>query len=70
VNIPTIGIGAGPATDAQVIVWQDMAGLTPGRTAKVVRKYADLHAVLLGATKEWADDVVSSAYPAAEHTYS
>jgi 3-methyl-2-oxobutanoate hydroxymethyltransferase len=70
VNIPTIGIGAGPATDAQVIVWQDMAGLTPGRTAKFVRKYADLHAVLLGATKEWADDVVSGAYPAAEHTYS
>lgn len=70
VSVPTIGIGAGPATDAQVIVWQDMAGLTPGRTAKFVRKYADLHGVLLGAVREWADDVVSGAYPAAEHTYT
>jgi 3-methyl-2-oxobutanoate hydroxymethyltransferase len=68
-EIPTIGIGAGPATDAQVIVWQDMAGLTPGRTARFVKKYADLHGVLLGATRAWADDVVSGAYPAQEHTY-
>ncbi len=68
-TIPTIGIGAGGATDAQVIVWQDMAGLTPGRTAKFVKKYADLHGVLLGAARAWSDDVVSGAYPAAEHTY-
>ncbi len=46
-EIPTIGIGAGAGTDAQVIVWQDMAGLTPGRTAKFVKKYADMHGVLL-----------------------
>ena len=52
-----------PATDAQVIVWQDMAGLTPGRTAKFVKKYADLHGVLLEASRAWADDVVSGAYP-------
>jgi len=68
-DIPTVGIGAGPATDAQVIVWQDMAGLTPGRTAKFVKKYADVHGVLLDATKAWAADVVSGAYPAPEHTY-
>ena len=68
-EIPTVGIGAGPATDAQVIVWQDMAGLTPGRTAKFVKKYADIHGVLLDATKAWAADVVSGAYPAPEHTY-
>jgi 3-methyl-2-oxobutanoate hydroxymethyltransferase len=67
--IPTVGIGAGAGTDAQVIVWQDMAGLTPGRTAKFVKKYADLHGVLLGAATAWADDVVSGAYPAPEHTY-
>jgi 3-methyl-2-oxobutanoate hydroxymethyltransferase len=67
--IPTIGIGAGAATDAQVIVWQDMAGLTPGRTAKFVKKYADLHGVLLEASKAWASDVVSGAYPGPEHTY-
>ena len=68
-SIPTIGIGAGAATDAQVIVWQDMAGLTPGRTAKFVRKYADMHGVLLEASKAWASDVVSGAYPGPEHTY-
>jgi 3-methyl-2-oxobutanoate hydroxymethyltransferase len=68
-SIPTVGIGAGAATDAQVIVWQDMAGLTPGRTAKFVKKYADLHGVLLEASQAWAADVVSGAYPAPEHTY-
>jgi 3-methyl-2-oxobutanoate hydroxymethyltransferase len=67
--IPTIGIGAGAGTDAQVIVWQDMAGLTPGRTAKFVKKYADVHGVLLDAAQSWAADVVSGAYPAPEHTY-
>jgi len=69
-SIPTIGIGAGPDTDAQVIVWQDMAGLTPGRKAKFVKEYADLHGVLLGAATAWADDVVSGAYPGPEHSYS
>ena len=69
-SIPTVGIGAGPGTDAQVIVWQDMAGLTPGRTAKFVKKYADVHGVLLEAAQAWAGDVVSGAYPAPEHTYS
>ena len=69
-SIPTIGIGAGPGTDAQVIVWQDMAGLTPGRTAKFVKKYADVHGVLLDAASRWAEDVVTGQYPAQEHTYS
>jgi 3-methyl-2-oxobutanoate hydroxymethyltransferase len=69
-EIPTIGIGAGAGTDAQVIVWQDMAGLTPGRTAKFVKKYADVHGVLLKAAQDWSADVVSGAYPAPEHTYT
>ncbi|MEI8057663.1 MAG: 3-methyl-2-oxobutanoate hydroxymethyltransferase [Actinomycetes bacterium] len=68
--IPTVGIGAGAGTDAQVIVWQDMAGLTQGKTAKFVKKYADIHGVLLDAATRWADDVVTGAYPAPEHTYS
>jgi 3-methyl-2-oxobutanoate hydroxymethyltransferase len=46
-----------------------MAGLTPGKTAKFVKKYADVHGVLLEASKAWASDVVSGAYPAPEHTY-
>ena len=68
-SIPTVGIGAGAGTDAQVIVWQDMAGLTPGPTAKFVKKYADVHGVLLDASRAWADEVVSGTYPAPEHTY-
>ncbi len=69
-SIPTIGIGAGAATDAQVLVWQDMAGLTPGRPAKFVKRYADLGAVLSGAVREWADEVVAGTYPGPEHQYS
>ena len=68
-TIPTIGIGAGAATDAQVNVWQDMSGLNSDRVAKFVKKYADLHGVLLEASQAWAADVVSGAYPDAEHTY-
>ncbi|WP_018654918.1 3-methyl-2-oxobutanoate hydroxymethyltransferase [Actinomadura flavalba] len=67
-SIPTIGIGAGPATDAQVLVWQDMAGLTP-RTAKFVKKYADVGTALRAAAEEFGAEVVGGAFPAPEHTY-
>ncbi|GAA0453464.1 3-methyl-2-oxobutanoate hydroxymethyltransferase [Streptomyces sp. NPDC046215] len=67
-SIPTIGIGAGGGCDAQVLVWQDMAGLTE-RPAKFVKKYADLATVLTDATRAFADDVVSGAFPAPEHSY-
>lgn len=69
-SIPTVGIGAGAATDAQVLVWQDMAGLTQGRTAKFVKKYADVAGVLSTAVHAWADDVVAGTYPGPEHQYS
>lgn len=68
-TIPTIGIGAGAATDAQVIVWQDMAGLTSGPRPKFVKAYADLRTTLGNAASEWADEVRSGAYPAPEHSY-
>jgi 3-methyl-2-oxobutanoate hydroxymethyltransferase len=68
-SIPTVGIGAGPSTDAQVIVWQDMAGLTPGPLPRFVKQYADVRGVLSGAAQAWADDVRSGAFPDAEHTY-
>jgi 3-methyl-2-oxobutanoate hydroxymethyltransferase len=68
-DIPTIGIGAGGGTDAQVLVWQDLVGLSPGPGAKFVRKYADLRSVLTSAVQEWAGDVISGAYPDAGHTY-
>ncbi len=68
--IPTIGIGAGASTDAQVLVWQDLAGLTPGKPAKFVKQYADLRGYLGDAVKCWADEVVAGTYPDGEHQYS
>jgi 3-methyl-2-oxobutanoate hydroxymethyltransferase len=67
-SIPTIGIGAGAACDAQVLVWQDMAGLSP-RTAKFVKTYADMAGILSGAARSFADEVVGGAFPTPEHTY-
>jgi 3-methyl-2-oxobutanoate hydroxymethyltransferase len=67
-SIPTIGIGAGPDCDAQVLVWQDMAGLTP-RTAKFVKRYADVAGVLSDAARSFAEEVVSGQFPDAEHSY-
>lgn len=69
-TIPTIGIGAGAGTDAQVLVWTDMAGLTAGPGPKFLKKYADLRTVLGEAAKAYADEVRTGAYPAAEHGYS
>ena len=68
--IPTIGIGAGPGCDAQVLVWTDMAGFTDGPGPKFVKRYADLRAVLTGAARAYADDVREGRYPAEEHGYS
>jgi 3-methyl-2-oxobutanoate hydroxymethyltransferase len=67
-SIPTIGIGAGAECDAQVLVWQDMAGLTP-RTAKFVKKFADVAGVLSGAATSFADEVVAGTFPTPEHSY-
>ncbi|MFC9974739.1 3-methyl-2-oxobutanoate hydroxymethyltransferase [Spirillospora sp. NPDC127200] len=67
-SIPTIGIGGGGSTDAQVLVWQDMAGLTP-HTAKFVKKYADLQTVLGDAARTYAQEVVGGVFPAPEHSY-
>jgi 3-methyl-2-oxobutanoate hydroxymethyltransferase len=68
VNIPTIGIGAGAGCDAQVLVWQDMAGLSP-RTPKFVKRYADVAGVLGDAARAFAQEVVEGRFPAEEHTY-
>ncbi|MGW4890428.1 3-methyl-2-oxobutanoate hydroxymethyltransferase [Streptomyces murinus] len=67
-QIPTVGIGAGPDTDAQVLVWTDMLGLTSGRVPKFVKKYADLREVMGSAAKSFAQDVVGGAFPAEEHS--
>jgi 3-methyl-2-oxobutanoate hydroxymethyltransferase len=68
-HIPTIGIGAGPDCDAQVLVWQDMAGLGHGRPAKFVRRFADVASVLRSAAETFGDEVRSGVYPAPEHEY-
>jgi 3-methyl-2-oxobutanoate hydroxymethyltransferase len=68
VNIPTIGIGAGAGCDAQVLVWQDMAGLSP-RTPKFVKRYADIAGVLGDAARSFAEEVVAGQFPDEEHTY-
>lgn len=67
--IPTIGIGAGRDCDAQVLVWQDMAGLRTGRLPRFVKQYADLHGVLLGAARDYAAEVASGSFPGPEHTF-
>ncbi|NBM20435.1 3-methyl-2-oxobutanoate hydroxymethyltransferase [Streptomyces sp. GC420] len=68
-HIPTIGIGAGPGTDAQVLVWTDMAGLTEGRMPRFVKQYANLRQTLGDAARAFAEDVVGSAFPQEEHTF-
>lgn len=69
VNIPTIGIGAGPGTDAQVIVWQDLLGLNPGKPAKFVQQYANLRQLVSEASSKWAQDVTTGQYPDLAHSY-
>jgi 3-methyl-2-oxobutanoate hydroxymethyltransferase len=69
VSIPTIGIGAGAGTDAQVLVWQDMAGLRTGRTPRFVKKYADLHGELLRAAQTYAGEVADGTFPGPEHSF-
>ena len=63
-NIPTIGISAGPECDAQVLVWQDMAGLSP-HTAKFVKRYADVAGVLGHAARAFGEEVVGGQFPGA-----
>ena len=67
--IPTVGIGAGPDTDAQVLVWQDMAGLRTGKAPRFVKRYAVLAGALTEATRQFADEVRNGEFPAAQHTF-
>jgi 3-methyl-2-oxobutanoate hydroxymethyltransferase len=68
-EIPTIGIGAGPDCDAQVLVWPDMAGLRTGRMPRFVKQYADVHGVLLKAAQDYAADVAAGTFPGPDHTF-
>lgn len=69
ISIPTVGIGAGNQCDAQVLVWQDMAGLRTGRMPRFVKQYADLRSVLHTAAKDFALEVSTGVFPGPEHTF-
>jgi 3-methyl-2-oxobutanoate hydroxymethyltransferase len=69
-RIPTVGIGAGPHCDAQILVWQDMAGLTTGRLPRFVKQYADISGGLLDAASRFSADVAAGTYPDPAHSYA
>jgi 3-methyl-2-oxobutanoate hydroxymethyltransferase len=69
-RIPTVGIGAGPHCDAQIMVWQDMAGLTTGRVPRFVKRYADTRSALLDAAHRYVMEVASQHYPDQAHSYA
>ena len=68
-DIPTIGIGAGPQCDAQVLVWQDMLGLRQGRMPRFVKQYAQLAEVVAGAAAAYVAEVEAGTFPATQHTF-
>ena len=69
-TIPTIGIGAGPDCDAQVLVWQDMVGLRQGRLPRFVKQYANVAEVIAAAAHAYGDEVRTGAFPSVEHTFT
>jgi len=68
-KIPTVGIGAGSDCDAQVLVWQDMAGLRTGKLPRFVKQYADMHGLLQKGAREFAAEVGAGTFPGPEHTF-
>jgi 3-methyl-2-oxobutanoate hydroxymethyltransferase len=69
-RVPTVGIGAGPHCAAQIMVWQDMAGLTTGRVPRFVKRYADLAGTLADAAQQYVTEVASQRYPDQTHSYA
>jgi 3-methyl-2-oxobutanoate hydroxymethyltransferase len=70
IEIPAIGIGAGAATDGQVLVFHDLLGIREGVGARFVKRYADLQAEMVAGVRAFAEDVRTHRYPAPDHTYS
>src|SRR6478752_5047925 len=68
-EIPVIGIGAGPATAGQVLVFHDLLGITTGRMAKFVKQYADIHDQMVNGVTQYVDEVRSSHFPEPDHVY-
>ena len=70
IAIPVIGIGAGPATDGQVLVFHDLLGIREGLGARFVKRYADIQDEMAAGVAAFADDVRSRRYPEPRHGYS
>ncbi|MFN8217524.1 MAG: 3-methyl-2-oxobutanoate hydroxymethyltransferase [Solirubrobacterales bacterium] len=70
VEVPTIGIGAGPATSGQVLVFHDLLGITTGHMAKFVKRYADVHETMVDAVSTYRDEVRARQFPGPEHVYA
>jgi 3-methyl-2-oxobutanoate hydroxymethyltransferase len=68
-EVPTIGIGAGPAPAGQVLVYHDLLGITTGRAPKFVKRYAELHEAMVGGVGRYVEEVRSGAFPGPEHGY-
>ncbi len=68
-EVPTIGIGAGPATAGQVLVFHDLLGITTGRMAKFVKRYADVHGEMVRGVGQYVDEVRSRRFPEPDHVY-
>lgn len=68
-RIPTIGVGAGPHVDGQLLVWTDWAGFTTGRIPRFVKQYADLKGALSEAARTYKAEVQSGVFPAPEHSF-
>jgi 3-methyl-2-oxobutanoate hydroxymethyltransferase len=69
-EVPTIGIGAGPSTSGQVLVFHDLLGITTGHVAKFVKRYADTHDSMVAAVRRYGEEVRSRHFPEPEHVYS
>lgn len=69
IHIPTIGIGAGPDTDGQVLVMQDMLGISKEFKPRFLRRYADLDTIVTGAVKNYVSDVKSRSFPNENEKY-
>ena len=69
ISIPTIGIGAGPDTDGQILVWTDFAGLSAQKPRKFLKRYANLREILLASAKEYAAEVANGEFPTKDHSF-
>jgi 3-methyl-2-oxobutanoate hydroxymethyltransferase len=68
-EVPAIGIGAGPATAGQVLVYHDLLGITTGRSPKFVKRYAEIHAAMVDGVARYTEEVRSHRFPEPDHVY-